>query len=111
MPNIKLKDIEDDGNKLTVRMAKTRKKAERSFTIIDDFRDIVLKYSALRGANVVEQRFFLNYQRGKCTRQVIGRQKFAKMPRLLAKFLQLPDPNSYNGMRLVWVNVMGLRSC
>lgn len=41
--------------------------------------------------------FFLNYQKGKCTQQSIGVNKFGGMPQKIAKFLKLPSPERFTG--------------
>lgn len=40
-------------------------------------------------------RFFVNYQRGKCTTQNIGRNKISGMPQRIAEFLVLPEAQRY----------------
>lgn len=42
-------------------------------------------------------RFFVNYQKGHCTRQFIGKNKIAQIPQEIAAFLKLPCPESYTG--------------
>jgi len=51
----------------------------------------------LRPANVKSDRFFLNYKNGKCAKQVIGKNKIENMPKEIAKYLNLPDPQAYTG--------------
>lgn len=59
--------------------------------------NIIRKYIALRPNHVKESRLFLRYRDGKCTIQPIGKNKFAKMPRRIAKYLKLPEPERYSG--------------
>lgn len=90
--------MENHGDMLLVKILKSPKsKADRSFTITGAFRVMVQKYAALRRPGMEEQRFFINYQRGKCTNQVIGKNKFASMPRRVARYLNLPEPDSFTG--------------
>jgi hypothetical protein len=42
-------------------------------------------------------RFFLNYQRGKCRKQPTGINKFGNISREIAEFLKFPQPASYTG--------------
>ena len=49
----------------------------------------------LRPSNVEINRFFLCYRNGKCTRQVIGVNTIANMPRIAAQFLKLSEPERY----------------
>ena len=41
--------------------------------------------------------FFLNYQIGKCVRQAVGINKFGSIPKEIAKYLKLPEPEAYTG--------------
>lgn len=41
--------------------------------------------------------FFLNYKNGKCTKQVTGKNKIGNMPKEIANYLNLPDPQAYTG--------------
>ncbi|KAF2886039.1 hypothetical protein ILUMI_20134 [Ignelater luminosus] len=53
------------------------------------------KYLHLRPAGVSSQAFFLNYQRGKCTTQRIGINKFGAMAKEVATYLKLPNPELF----------------
>lgn len=59
--------------------------------------DIVRKYIQLRPAHTKTDRFFVNYQKGRCTIQVIGKNKIQAMPKETAIFLNLPSPEKYTG--------------
>ncbi|KAI8426856.1 hypothetical protein MSG28_014537 [Choristoneura fumiferana] len=72
-------------------------KLERSFVIRDEYVKIVEKYQALRPPDTELDRFFINYQQGKCTRQAIGKQKLSEFPKKIAQFLNLPNPETYTG--------------
>lgn len=95
--NITTKDVENHGTMLLVRITNTKNKIPRSFTIHGPFYEIVKKYEALRSTKAKTDRFFLNFQKGKCTCQPIGINKFGSMPKEIAKFLALPDADSYTG--------------
>jgi hypothetical protein len=73
----------------------------RMFTIINEVAinavDIYRKYVILRPQVVAYRRFFLNYQRGKCTVQPVGENKIPKMPSVIAEFLGLSEPALYTG--------------
>lgn len=75
----------------------TKNKVARSFTVTGSLFDVVKRYSDLRPTKVSTNRYFLNYVNGKCTAQVIGKNKFCKMPSQIARFLNLDDPDSYTG--------------
>lgn len=98
--HITVKDVEKHSDSLyLVRLTQTKTKIVRSFTITGSFVDTVKKYIALRpiAHSDPKGRFFVNYQRGKCTSQNMGRNKFSKMPRRIAEFLNLPVVERYTG--------------
>lgn len=66
---------------VTIPRENTKTNVENSFAIRGSMLDIVRKYENLRPASATSDRFFLNYQKGKCTVQNIGKGKFYKMPR------------------------------
>lgn len=86
-----------DKSYLLVKLIDTKTNVPRSFTITDKFYLIVKKYMLLRLKNCKIDRFFLNYQKGKCVQQAIGIHKFGNMSSLIAKYLGLSDAESYTG--------------
>lgn len=70
---------------------------KQSFTISGTFFSIVQKYVAMRPKTANTNRFFLTYQEGKCTEQPHGKNKFNGIPRKIAKYLNLPQPELYSG--------------
>ncbi|XP_048511125.1 uncharacterized protein LOC125502027 [Athalia rosae] len=97
LTNIQVRDMKKQGNLLQVQVPKTKTMLPRSFIIPEDCVEYVTRYQSLRPENVPSGRFFINYQNGKCTAQVIGKNKFAGMPKEIAEFLDLPDAASYTG--------------
>jgi cyclophilin family peptidyl-prolyl cis-trans isomerase len=63
----------------------------------DNFYHIYKKYAILRPNNVSTTRFFFNYRHGRCSQQVIGINSFGSMPKTVALFLKLKDPEYYTG--------------
>lgn len=51
----------------------------------------------LRPSDNFTDRFFVNYFKGKCTRQVIGKNKIGDVPKTIATFLNLENPKTYTG--------------
>ncbi|XP_074100309.1 uncharacterized protein LOC141528254 isoform X2 [Cotesia typhae] len=43
------------------------------------------------------ERFFVQFSNGKCCRQVIGRNKIGQIPKIIAEYLKLTDPQKYTG--------------
>ncbi|KAG4081131.1 hypothetical protein HA402_011976 [Bradysia odoriphaga] len=98
-PTIRMQDIAryDDMFYVTVPRSVTKTRNDNSFAITGALLDYVRKYESLRPGHATSDRFFLNFQKGKCTVQAIGKSKFYKMPRRIAEFLNLPDPENYTG--------------
>ena len=97
MANIRINDIEHHGDILLVKIRNHKGKILRSFAIDAKFTKIVVQYERLRPPHADFNRFFLNYQQGKCTNQAIGKNKFGRMPSEIAKYLNLPDANLFTG--------------
>lgn len=95
--NITINDVKTDSVLQAINLPNTKTNQERTFVVKGEYLNIVKKYQALRPDNLSTPRFFLNYQKGKCTRQVIGRNKFAAMPKEIALFLKLDNPEQYTG--------------
>lgn len=95
--NITVDDVKTDTQLQAINLPDTKTNKERTFVVKGEYLNIVRKYQALRPENVATKRFFLNYQNGKCTRQPIGRNKFAAMPKEIAAFLKLENPEKYTG--------------
>lgn len=95
--NLCIDDVEVHGPMYLVKIPKSETCPARSFAICDQYFDIVKKYHQLRPPNVPSNRFFLNYQKGKCTMQVIEKNKFCRMAQEIALFLKLEDADRYTG--------------
>lgn len=94
---MKVSDICDKEDMVIVKIPKTKTDKPRTFIINKDFYNIYKKYAALRPDNVETPRFFLYYSNGKCTKQVIGINTFGNMPKVVARYLKLENPESYTG--------------
>ncbi|XP_044579660.1 uncharacterized protein LOC123261856 isoform X2 [Cotesia glomerata] len=96
-------NVIDTGSKFVVTIQHVVKKIPvRRFSIEDDFYTLVKKYVSLRPVpkspgQKMSNRFFLNYQKSKCTRQAIGINKIGGTPKRIAQFLKLSDANEYTG--------------
>ena len=82
---------------LLIKIPGTKTPVERSFTIHGELYKFCKMYINLRPTNVAIDRFFLNFQMGKCTRQPIRRHKISMMPTKIADFLHLPNSQSFTG--------------
>lgn len=95
--NIKVSDIKKHSELLLINLPDTKTNRERSFIVREEYARIVEKYQALRPSKISTNRFFIGYNNGKCTRQVIGKNKISAMPKEIAKYLKLQNPELYTG--------------
>ncbi|XP_061704420.1 uncharacterized protein LOC133515846 [Cydia pomonella] len=80
---------------LLIKLPKTSN--NRSFVVREEYVQIVEQYKSLRPPNTKTDRFFLQYHKGKCSRQPMGVNKIGGIPRDIATYLKLPDPQLYTG--------------
>ncbi|XP_057328498.1 uncharacterized protein LOC130676889 [Microplitis mediator] len=92
-----VQDIEDTGNQFIVTIKDNKNYYPRNFIIGKEYYAIVRKYIDLRPKDIDTRRFFINYQKGKCTCQVIGKNKISEVPKVVAICLQLENPETYTG--------------
>ena len=94
-----MEDIEDTGTKLIINIPDTKNKISRSFLVSGSFYPPCKKYLNLRKNVEIPgfTQFFINYQQGKCTKQVVGINKIGNVPKQIALFLMLPNPKLYTG--------------
>lgn len=95
--NLTAQNVTDHGNELRVRIPTTKMKEPKMYIIDGEFAKIIREYVQLRPSNAKTNRFFLQYRNGKCINQVMGKHSIAKVPKEIAKFLQLPEPHTYTG--------------
>ncbi|XP_051164650.1 uncharacterized protein LOC127283675 [Leptopilina boulardi] len=95
--NLIVDDVKDIGSSFLIKIPDTKTHRPRSFVIESEDYQLVKKYMDLRPKDVKTSRFFLNYQKGRCTQQVIGKNKIGHMPQKIARYLGLEEPESYTG--------------
>lgn len=61
----------------------------------NEYYNKVRQYVNLRPNDIETDRFFLYYHNGKFTRQVIGKNKIREVPKTIAIFLRLPNPENF----------------
>lgn len=59
--------------------------------------DIIRAYMVLRPTHINHNRFFINYIHEKCTVQPVGVHKIGRVPQVVAKYLDLENPQSFTG--------------
>lgn len=92
-----VENIEFQENVLIVKLPNTKTKIPRSFVIRDEFHDIVKRYFNLRPGDLKTNRFFMQYRDKKCVKQVVGKNKISAVPKEIATYLNLPNPQDYTG--------------
>ncbi|CAH0404081.1 unnamed protein product [Chilo suppressalis] len=90
-------DIELHENVIIVKLPNTKTKIQRSFVITDVFYEIVKKYIDLRPKKLPTNRFLLQYKDNRCLTHGIGKNKMKTVPKAIASYLKLPDPQEYTG--------------
>lgn len=91
-------NIEKHSDKLLlVKLKNTKTNLDRSFVVREEYVTIVEKYQNLRPANIKTDRFFIQYHNNKCSRQPMGVNKIGAIPREIATFLKLEEPQLYTG--------------
>lgn len=97
LSQLMIDNIEDMGSAVLIKIPDTKTKRPRAFTITGEFYNLFKKYALLRPSDVKEHRFFLNYQNQKCTRQPVGVNKLGNVPKQIAAYLKLKNPELYTG--------------
>lgn len=93
---IKLNDVEIKTDPLMViNIPETKVNKSKSFVISNDFFSIVDKYIKLRPANANVDNLLLKYLKGKCHRLPVGINTIGAVPKNIATYLKLPEPERY----------------
>lgn len=101
--NMSINDIEYLEDSIKVSIPQTKNKIIRQFVISKgedpevDLVHIVKKYAELRSPGTPTQRFFVSYQGQKCTKQPVGINTIRAIPKEIAQYLKLRNPESYTG--------------
>ena len=97
LTKILVEHVKDHDGVYIVSIPDTKTHISRVFTIGSNFYPIVQKYINMRPAHAPTKRFFLGYINGKVTIQHMGKNKITSISKDIARFLGLPDPDSYTG--------------
>lgn len=92
-----MKDIKHHDDMAVISIPDTKNDVPRKFIIDGEFYQTFKRYEALRPENAISDRFFLCLRNGKCTQQPIGINTFGEMPRIIAKYLNLEEPEKFTG--------------
>ncbi|XP_047997099.1 uncharacterized protein LOC125234756 [Leguminivora glycinivorella] len=95
LTDLTVDDIKTNGDLMSVHVHSQG--TSRTFIVPEHFVPVVKKYQRLRPKNMPTYRFFIGYRNGKCTKQVIGRNTFSALPKQIATYLKLKNPERYTG--------------
>lgn len=95
--NLKVDHVEDKDDKYIVLVQDTKTYLDRSFVIGTLYYAIVKKYISLRPPDSFTDRFFIQYHDGRCSKQVMGKNKIGSMPSAIASLLELQNSSGYTG--------------
>ncbi|KAK4882876.1 hypothetical protein RN001_006195 [Aquatica leii] len=95
---LSIKDIEFKMDSIIVSIPKTKNNVPRVFVITElTWIHLIKTYYQLRPAHTPHDRYFLTYREGKCSILPIGINKIGQMPKSIATFLNLSNPEDYTG--------------
>ena len=94
---MKMNQVDDHQTMLVIRVPVTKTKIPRSFTVVGDLYKICKQYLEIRKKMKKSDRLFLYMTDGKCENEPIGMNKIGAMPKKIATFLELPEPERYTG--------------
>ena len=95
--DINMNDVEDTGTQFIVQIKDSKTDYPRSFVIGTELYDKVKQYILLRPDDIETNRFFLTYSKGKCIRQPMGKNKISEVPKNIASYLNLENPELFTG--------------
>lgn len=102
LTSLTINSFEDTEKNILVSLKNTKNKKDRNFLIPKtglpfDAYGLYKKYSNLRPPSFKNQRFFVGYRNGKCVQQVVGIHTIGSVPKKIATFLKLENPELYTG--------------
>lgn len=100
--SMKINHIQDTGAQLVVTIPETKTNIKRVFTVVNEgeginFLEIFRKYIKLRPKDMKENILFVGYRGGKCIQQRVGVHTIGGIPKKIAQFLNLQNPEGYTG--------------
>lgn len=103
LKNLRVEDVKDEGNVFRCVIPNTKTKIAREFFVTSgnveqvDMVQIVRKYVAMRPTTTDHCRFFVSHRNNKCTKQPVGIHTFGSIPKIIATFLKIANPEEYTG--------------
>ena len=98
LTNMCVDDIQYRADSIMVVIPKTKNYVPRTFLVTDEnWIHLIKKYANLRPKRVTHRRFFLTYRNGYCINCPMGINMIGKVPKIIAAFLKLSDPEHFTG--------------
>lgn len=98
LTQMSIEHIQYKEDTILVTVPKTKTNMPRLFVITEvEWITLIKKYFNLRPKGVATKRFFITYRKGRCTSSPIGINKISQVPKIIASFLKLPNPEQYTG--------------
>lgn len=98
LTNMSINDLDLKDTIICVRVPKTKTHIPRMFVINEEnWISLIKKYIHLRPKSITTVRFFLTYRNGHCTSCPIGINTIGQVPKIVATFLKLANPEQYTG--------------
>lgn len=98
LTNMSINDVDLRDTIISVRVPKTKTHISRMFVINEEhWITLIKKYMYLRPKSITSLRFFLTYRNGHCTSSPIGINTIGQVPKIVATFLKLMNPEQYTG--------------
>lgn len=97
--SVKIEDISEVKNVLVVSLPRRKSKRKpRTFKIKGaQYISYYKMFLALRPTNTPHNKLFIHFNKGECKARPMGFYKFQSLPREIANFLNLPNPEKYSG--------------
>ena len=97
LTNLLLENVEDHNTMFLIKIPKTKTGIQRSFTVVGEFYKFCKNYLTIRSEIESSNRLFLKMHEGRCTNLPLGINTIGAIPKKIATFLQLPEPELYTG--------------
>ena len=95
---MKIDDVDIKTDSIFVFVPKTKTNNPRLFAITNPiWINLITNYINLRPAHINHRRLFIYYKSGRGTVQPIGLNKIGEMPRVIATYLNLENPEQFSG--------------
>ncbi|KAK4882319.1 hypothetical protein RN001_005638 [Aquatica leii] len=96
--NMTIDDVKFRDEIIIVNISKTKKQSPRMFVISElQWIHLIQKYLNLRPVTATTKRFFLTCRNGRCLSSPIGINKIGQVPKSIAIYLKLANPECYTG--------------